>query len=121
MQPTPEPEAMDTAEEALAYDAMDNSGPNRAFVERLVTLGATGRVLDLGTGPGQIPLLLVERLADVTVVGIDLSEHMLRLAAAHRLRSPHAARVEFQKVDAKHLPFPRDSFDVVCSNTILHH
>ncbi len=121
MQRTLEPEVMDTAEEALIYDAMDHSGPNRAFVERLVTLGAHGRILDIGTGPGQIPLLLVERLADVNVVGVDLSEHMLRRAELRRARSPHANRLEFRLADAKGLPFPRESFDVVASNTILHH
>src|SRR5687768_14822245 len=112
---------MDTAEEALAYDSMEHCGVNRAFVERLVTLGATGRVLDLGTGPGHIPMLLVERLSTVTVLGIDMSEHMLARARANRARSPHAERVEFQLADAKQLPFARESFDVVASNTILHH
>ena len=121
MQRTLEPEVMDTAEEALLYDSMDHAGPNRAFVERLVTLGAHGRVLDLGTGPGHIPLLLVDRLSDVTVVGIDMSEHMLRRAQLRRQRSPHADRLEFKQADAKSLPFPRESFDVVASNTILHH
>ena len=35
-----EPEVMDTPEEANGYDAMDHSGPNDAFVSRLVELGA---------------------------------------------------------------------------------
>ncbi len=121
MRRTLEAEVMDTAEEAELYDAMDNSGPNRAFIERLVSLGASGRVLDLGTGPGHIPLLLVERLSDVTVVGIDMSQHMLNQAERRRAQSPHGARVEFRLADAKGLPFQRESFDVVASNTILHH
>ena len=45
-----EPEYMDTDEEADGYDAMDHSGPNETFVNRLVELGAHGRVLDIGTG-----------------------------------------------------------------------
>jgi ubiquinone/menaquinone biosynthesis C-methylase UbiE len=118
---TLEPEVMDTADEADAYDAMDHSVPNQSFVERLISLGAFGRVLDIGTGPGHIPVLLAERLPGVTVVGIDLAEHMLRRAEARRLRSPHAARVEFCRADAKGLEFPDASFDTVASNTILHH
>jgi ubiquinone/menaquinone biosynthesis C-methylase UbiE len=121
MRRTLEPEVMDTAEEAMSYDSMDNTGPNRAFVERLVSLGACGRILDIGTGPGHIPMLLVERLSDVTVVGIDMSQHMLRHAERRRVLSPHGARVEFRIADAKNLPFTRGSFDVVASNTILHH
>ena len=46
-----EPEVMDTPEEAEAYDAMDHSVVNAAFVDRVVELGASeGHFLDLGTG-----------------------------------------------------------------------
>ena len=54
MQRTLEPEVMDTPEEADGYDAMDHSQANAAFVGRLVELGARGRMLDIGTGPGHI-------------------------------------------------------------------
>lgn len=121
---TLEPEVMDTAEEAASYDAMDHSGPNAAFVERLDQLGAHGRMLDIGTGPGHMPLLLCERLdADRIegIVGIDLAENMLGIAERHRAASPHAQRLEYRIADAKRLDFPDDSFDTVFSNTILHH
>ncbi|MEY2747627.1 MAG: Demethylrebeccamycin-D-glucose O-methyltransferase [Planctomycetota bacterium] len=116
-----EPEVMDTREEADGYDAMDHSAPNAAFARRMLELGARGRVLDIGCGPGHIPLLLCEALPDSRVVGVDLAEHMLRHAEAKRARSPHAARLSFQRCDAKGLPFADASFDAVCSNTILHH
>ncbi len=116
-----EPEVMDSAEEASEYDAMDHTSPNAAFVERLVKLGAHGRMLDIGTGPGQIPLLVCEKIPGASVVGIDLSRHMLELAEKKRRASPHAAQIEFQFADAKKLGFPDASFDSVFSNTILHH
>ena len=54
-----EPEVMDTREEAEAYDAMDHTVVNIAFVERVVELGARqGHFLDLGTGPAQISYLV---------------------------------------------------------------
>ena len=80
MERTLEPEVMDTAEEADGYDAMDHSEPNAAFVERLCELEASGRMLDIGTGPGHIPVLICERVPDARVVGIDLSKSMLALA-----------------------------------------
>ena len=46
MQRILEPEVMDTPEEADGYDAMDHEGPNRAFLERLAELGATGIAVD---------------------------------------------------------------------------
>lgn len=116
-----EPEVMDTAEEADEYERMDHGPANRDFVGRLVDLGAHGRALDIGTGPGHIPLLLCDRVSDCTVVGIDLAEHMLARAARRISASPHAARIELERVDAKATGFPAGSFDTVFSNTILHH
>ena len=116
-----EPEVMDTVEEAESYDAMDHSGPNSAFVERLVELGAGGRVLDIGCGPGHVPLMLVAMLPEAEILGVDLSTEMLRIAEEHRAASAHAERVCFQLGDAKGLEFADGSFDTVCSNTILHH
>ena len=116
-----EPEAMDTWEEALAYDTMDHSEPNELFVRRLEQLQADGPMLDIGTGPGHIPLLIVERWPEVSVIGIDVSVNMIRIAHQHRERSPHRHRLEFRVAEARHLPFPDASFHTVFSNTILHH
>ena len=123
MRRTLEPEVMDTLEEALEYDAMDHRAPNEAFVERLVALGARGRMLDIGTGPGHVPLLVCERIRDAQVVAVDLAETMLERARAKvAAASPEVrGRIELRRADAKALPFPAGSFDVVFSNTILHH
>src|SRR5687768_9199205 len=57
-----EPEVMDTVEDALEYEAMDHSQANESFVERLLHLGvSSGHALDIGTGPGHIPVLAAER------------------------------------------------------------
>ena len=116
-----EPEVMDTEEDASEYDAMDHTEANAAFVERLVTLDPGGRMLDVGTGPGHIPLLVVERVADAEVIAIDLAERMLAIARRYVEASPHAARVRLEKADAKALRYPDAHFDFVYSNTILHH
>ena len=116
-----EPEVMDTEEDAREYDAMDHSEPNEAFVGRLVELGARGRMLDIGTGPGHIPILICERISEAFVVGVDLAEHMLARAMQRRLASPYAERLDFHVADATGLAFPDASFSTVFSNTILHH
>jgi len=121
LQRTLEPEVMDTPEEAESYDAMDHTGPNASFVQRLVDLGAGGRMLDVGTGPGHIPLLVCDAIENCSVVGIDLARHMLAIAERRRADSPHAARLSFGLADAKGLDYPDASFDAVFSNTILHH
>jgi ubiquinone/menaquinone biosynthesis C-methylase UbiE len=116
-----EPEAMDTVEEAEGYDSMDHSEANESFIDRLLALGACGRMLDLGTGPAQIPILLCERRPEVSVVGIDLAHHMLRVAAANVERSELGERIDLRHGDAKDLDLEPTSFDTVYSNTILHH
>jgi ubiquinone/menaquinone biosynthesis C-methylase UbiE len=57
----------------------------------------------------------------VSVVGVDLSQHMLTIAEEHRAVSSHGERVGFALADAKKLDYADGSFDAVCSNTILHH
>jgi ubiquinone/menaquinone biosynthesis C-methylase UbiE len=116
-----ETELMDTPEEARDYDAMDNREPNAAFTARLVELGARGRMLDIGTGPGHIPLLVAEAIPEAFIVGVDLARNMIEIAERRRAASPVGARVEFRLADAKGLPFADQSFDAVFSNTILHH
>jgi ubiquinone/menaquinone biosynthesis C-methylase UbiE len=116
-----EPEAMDTAEEAEGYDSMDHKVPNANFVSRLFELGAKGRMLDLGTGPAHMPIMICGLREEVTVVGLDLAENMLRLAATNVERSGFGERIELVLGDAKDVELESQSFDAVFSNTILHH
>ncbi len=116
-----EPEIMDTDEEANGYAAMDHSTTGAAFVQRLIDLGATGHALDIGTGPGTIPILAAESIPGLRITAVDLSPKMLVHANALLERSPAKDRIEFELADAKGLPYEDESFDVVFSNTILHH
>ncbi len=116
-----EPEVMDTREETDAYAAMDHTEANASFVARLFELGARGRMLDIGTGPGQIPLLVCERDPEASVLGVDLALHMLEHARALLAKSDFGDRVEYAVADAKALDLPSAHFDAVFSNTILHH
>lgn len=116
-----EPEVMDTEQDACEYDAMDHSGPNEAFIERLIGLGATGKMLDIGTGPGDIPLDLIGHVFAGGIIAIDLSSEMLKVAEAKKATVPYSDRVIFQQADAKALPFEDAQFDTVFSNTLLHH
>jgi ubiquinone/menaquinone biosynthesis C-methylase UbiE len=117
-----EPEAMDSAQEASDYDAMDHEEVNGRFVADLLAARARpGRVLDVGTGTALIPVELCRRSTDVTVEGIDLASHMLALAERNVQRAGMQARITLSLRDAKATGWPAGSFDTVVSNSIAHH
>jgi SAM-dependent methyltransferase len=76
-------------------------------------VGARSRVLDLGTGPGDVAAHAAERGA--TPVGIDVSAAMIDLA---KRRHPG---LTFQVASAMELPFPDESFDAVVGNLVILH
>jgi ubiquinone/menaquinone biosynthesis C-methylase UbiE len=78
-----------------------------------------GRVLDVGTGTGAIPVRLAEARPDLRIVGVDLSAPML--AQARRRARQAGVRVGFRKGNARGLPFRSGCFDLVISNSLLHH
>ena len=77
--------------------------------------GAT--VLDLGTGPGTLPLLVAAQSPHLSVSGVDLSAEMIdRATAAADMRSTRGASpVSFQIADVAQLPFDDQSVDLVVS------
>lgn len=83
------------------------------------------RLLDVGTGAGDIPLVLDGRLRSAgwapRFVLADLHPATLRIAGERvRARAP-AGRFRLVRLHGRRLPFADRSFDVVlCSNT-LHH
>jgi ubiquinone/menaquinone biosynthesis C-methylase UbiE len=122
MQRILEPEYMDTPEEASGYAAMDHTAANESFVDAVLAAGVTrGRALDIGTGPGDIPILLARRAKDLAIVAIDAAEHMLVIARQRVAAAGLAARIDVRMADAKRLDFEDSEFDGVFSNTILHH
>jgi SAM-dependent methyltransferase len=96
---------------------------NGLVVDRFLHLGggACRRVIDLGTGPGDIPILLSKRSQIPAIVGVDAAETMLALARPSAERHGVADRVTFARADVKALPYADGAFDGVFSNTILHH
>jgi ubiquinone/menaquinone biosynthesis C-methylase UbiE len=122
----PEPEIMAAEEEAEAYasatalrhlEALDDS-----FVDQALQLGVeTGMVLDLGTGPGQIPIKLALRNPSLIIHAIDLSDAMLRKAAMDASRWGVAMRILFNHADVKSTGYDGGLFDMVLCNSVLHH
>ncbi len=124
MERQPEPEVMDLADEAEAYARADFGEVNQAFVDQVAEMGA-GRegltVLDLGTGPADIPLRLSKACPSWRIVAVDAAWPMLAWANRALGAANLSARVRLVLADAKRLPLANGAFDILFSNSILHH
>lgn len=126
-----EPEVMDTAAEAEAYDLMDHRDVNRRFVDDFLahlTLQwdcvTPLRGVDLGTGTAQIPIELCSRKLPIHLVATDLSREMLLRAEANIAAAGCGESITLVLADGKgsaHDLLPQGGFDFVISNSIVHH
>jgi SAM-dependent methyltransferase len=83
-------------------------------LDGLLPVAAPARILEVGMGEGEIIRRLRERWPDADITGVDLWDDELR---AHWTDLPAAAVV----TDARRLPFPDDSFDLVLAIEVLEH
>jgi ubiquinone/menaquinone biosynthesis C-methylase UbiE len=118
-----EPEVMDSLEEAIEYDAMDFIKVNTVFAEEASILGPKeqGLVLDAGTGSGRIPILLCQMRPQWEVIAIDLAQSMLQIASQHIQQAGLQQQIRLELVDTKNLPYQDEQFDMVVSNSLVHH
>ncbi|SPD73912.1 hypothetical protein PITCH_A2030056 [uncultured Desulfobacterium sp.] len=76
-------------------------------------------VVDIGTGPGTIPLNLKSSFPKTRFIGIDISEDMILMAKGHAVRSGFQLPVLVG--DGQSLPFGADKVDCVISLFAMHH
>ncbi len=117
-----EPEVMDCPEEAREYDEMDHEAVNRQFLDDLLAGGdVRGDLLDLGTGTALIPIELCQRVEECRIMAVDLSTEMLDLARYRLEIAGVTHRIQLEHIDGKATPFSDAMFDLVISNSIVHH
>jgi demethylmenaquinone methyltransferase/2-methoxy-6-polyprenyl-1,4-benzoquinol methylase len=77
------------------------------------------KVLEVAVGPGATLTEILKRVDRTTVVyGVDLSPKMLE-KARRRVSAAGYANVDLQEADARQLPFPDGTFDVLCNSYML--
>jgi len=72
------------------------------------------KILDIATGTGKQAFAFAKKGCDV--IGVDLSEAMLKVAS----KKNRCGNVRFEVADATNLPFEENSFDISCMSFALH-
>lgn len=110
------PQRYDLLEETLSF------GQNRRWRRAMVDPIAAGnprRVLDVATGTAGVALMLAER-TDAEVIGVDLTEQMLRQGAA-RVRAAGQTHIRLAVARAEQLPFDDGAFDALTFTYLLRY
>jgi ubiquinone/menaquinone biosynthesis C-methylase UbiE len=117
-----EPEVMDTWLEATAYDAMDFGAVNTLFATDAIALDPHAiKILDVGTGTARIPILMCQHQPQYLVTGIDLARSMLIIGQRNVAEAGLTQRIRLERVDSKKMPYPDLEFDMLISNSLVHH
>ena len=123
MKRTLEPEVMDDPEQALAYAGADFEIENQGFIDRFrahFPEFTEGHILDLGCGPGDIPVRFARAFPACRITGVDASGPMIRIAGEAVKQAGLADRIilcceRFQDISLT------EPVDAVLSNSLLHH
>jgi ubiquinone/menaquinone biosynthesis C-methylase UbiE len=119
-----EPEVMDTLEAAFVYDkvAKAHAFLDKSFVKKVLRYKiGEGKILDIGTGSGLIPIMIHKKNPHQQIYAIDLSENMLKIAQRNAKKEGLESKIKFLLGDGKKLQFEDHFFDMVVSHHTLHH
>ena len=72
----------------------------------------SGHILDIGTGPGYLPIEVVRRAPNIRVDGIDLCRKVIKIAQRNAAEAGVAAKIRLEVGDANKLRFENDSYDI---------
>ena len=109
---------------APSYDSWAG-GQHERVAARLVEWATPQKgehVLDVGTGTGLVAHLVAARVSPGSVIGIDLSDHMLAIARSKKSadrRSLSSKSVQFLGMAAERLVFKPETFDLVTMGEAL--
>ncbi|MEJ2060304.1 MAG: class I SAM-dependent methyltransferase [Gammaproteobacteria bacterium] len=125
MERRPEPELMLEPAQARAYAEADFEAPHNAFVEtfrmRFPNFAASGHVLDLGCGPGDISRRFALAYPGCEVEGIDGSQVMIDAGREQLEAAGVTEQVRLHCARLPEEPPPRERYDALISNSLLHH
>jgi ubiquinone/menaquinone biosynthesis C-methylase UbiE len=125
MQRIPEPELMDDPVQAAAYAAADFSEPHGLFIKKFQEvfpgINITGHVLDLGCGPADIAIRFAQAYPECYIDGMEGARAMLLEGEAAVKRSGLQQRIKLIQGVIPDFELQRNKYQVILSNSLLHH
>ncbi len=89
--------------------------------EDIIACCPTGRILDIGTGPGLLLVKLSRMRPELRITGLDISPAMVSVAKRNIDTAGLSSTIEIREGSAGNLPFPGETFDTVVSTGSFHH
>ncbi|MBM2829516.1 MAG: hypothetical protein HW411_306 [Gammaproteobacteria bacterium] len=125
MRRVPEPELMDDPAQALAYTGADFSEPHGMFIDKFRDLfpkaNITGNVLDLGCGPADIAIRFARAYPRCHIDGVDGADCMLVQGELAIRKAKLTDRIRLLKGVLPDAILPHREYEVILSNSLLHH
>jgi demethylmenaquinone methyltransferase / 2-methoxy-6-polyprenyl-1,4-benzoquinol methylase len=112
------PERYDRLAELLSLG--QNGRWRAAMVDAVVAASPSGTVLDVATGTGGVAIQLAQRTGS-DVVGIDLTEEMLRVGRERVRASDQAEKIRLLVGRGEELPFADETFDALTFTYLLRY
>ena len=121
-----EPELMNDLEQAEVYANADFEEPHRRVIELFDSefpgIEIRGPIIDLGCGPGDITFRFAKRFPGATIIGVDGAAAMIQLANQRKAREKGVAdKVQFIEGLIPEAAIPGGPYDLIVSNSLLHH
>ena len=120
-----EPELMNDPAQAAAYAAADFSEPHGLFIEKFREMfpgkNITGHVLDMGCGPADISIRFAQAYPECHIDGVEGARAMLLEGEAAVKRAGLKQRIKLIQGVIPDLDLQRKKYQVILSNSLLHH
>ena len=125
MQRIPEPELMNDEAQALAYAQANFDEPHDMFIQvfkdTFPEAKVSGHILDLGCGPADISIRFAQAYPDCVIDGLDGAPRMLAQGELAIQKAQLQDRINLLEGLLPGANLPRDNYDVIISNSLLHH
>ena len=116
---------MNDEAQTLAYAQADFDEPHDMFIQVFKDTfpeeKVSGHILDLGCGPADISIRFARAYPDCEIDGLDGASRMLAQGKLAIQKAQLQDRIHLLEGILPGVDLPRDDYDVIISNSLLHH